>query len=555
MPNYSGISQAGGIYSTPSGPSAGFDMVDPQYNSILNAGWVSPSSDPNTYYDFASGTYKKRPTAATAIGLPAGPSGPGGSVMPSGTQVTTGTQTGVQVPYSNKVINPNDPSQRYSGISVPKLPDEIAQEGALQKEITAGTDALKPFSAHLSEAAASLPGIFNKAQASFDPSQTINTLNSRQTAFDTSTNQAMSDYRGLNAQTAANEKDILAQEQAQIPVYDQNAQDAARQQLGMLQGQVSRYKMGSGTPTSMGSAEQEIMGAGAAKILVPMETAKIAAQFGVYRDSMASALDIANREQTRIGQFNPMIAQQQLQTGQLTANTIQQLRTIAQQMDQQSATQFLTALGMAPEMQQRLLAGQLAAQGAMAQFQTGNRYLGLQDVLGATPTQPQFYGTNIGRYPNQGRYTPAMGPQGQPQGSQSGSGGASGNALMPGENSNTYYDPTTGIYYDRSTGNPIDYQSAGAGAGNAPNQGTGTGGVTRLQMPNYPSGAPQFDPLTGLPIPYPGEGTVGYYQPGTLDGIPQYNPGGNNPDNTYPYWQGNQLVNSQERGLGNWMTQ
>jgi len=348
-------------------------------------------------------------------------------------------QLGVQVPYSNQVINPNDPNQRYQAVNIVKSPTIAAGEETLMDSFKKGaTDSLKGFSDWLGTFKTSLSSAFTKSQEATDPTAAISTLQSRQTGYDTALGQAKTDYEALNQRTAEEQRGLVQEARDLIPEYDKAAQDAANQSLALLQRNVSRYKAASGTPMSLGSNEIQQLQAGAAQILVPMEQAKIQQRYNVLSNyAVPMALDIANREQQRIGVFNPEIAKQQFQSGQATAQTIQQLQVITAQMARQDAVAFLQAMAVPDQIQQQILSGQISQLGQLGQIDAMANYQGLQDVLGANPSQPQYYSMGTGGYPNAGRYSPSGGGGGGltgrnapievgPQGTATGStGGAS----------------------------------------------------------------------------------------------------------------------------------
>jgi len=476
MPSYAGVfdpeipGSRGGVASPTSGPTFGSPPPSSRYVDPYGNQW-------DWTYEQNSGMWKPQVSGPAGPGKsPVGPlsaptwsspgtpawNGPGGTTLPPGTTLTTGAATGVQVPYTNRAINPNDPTQRYQAVNITKTPDIAQGETDLMASFKKGADAsLKDFGDWLNTFKTSMQAAMGKSAIATNPQPTIDTLQSRQTGYDTALTQAQRDYAALNARTAANEQGIVQQAQDLIPEYDKAAQDAVNQQLGVLQANVSRYKAGSGTPTSLGSAEQELLAKGAAGILVPMEQAKINQRYAVLSNyAMPVAMDIANREQARIGQFDPMVAQQQFQSGQVTAQTINQLQVIAAQMSRTDAVAFLQAMGVPVDMQQKILSGQIGQLGALGQIEQGATYEGLQDVLGAQINQPQYYSVATGAYPNAGRYSPILGPQGrQPVMNQPMTAANAPQVVSPANRyadvvpPGTYYDPTT----DQET---TDYNSA-----------------------------------------------------------------------------------------------
>lgn len=407
---------------------------------------------------------------------------PFSGVDASGRSYRNGRLTGEPVPYdaSGRTINPNDPNQRYRAVDIIKSPDVAAGESELMSSFRKGAqDSMKGFDDWLNTFKTSLGTAFSRSQAANDPTATIGTLRGNQSRYDTAMGQAQQNYADLNARTAAQEQALVAEARGMIPMYDKAAQDAADQALNRLQANVSRYKAASGTPMSLGSAEEQQILKGAADILVPMEQAKIAQRYNVLdRYAMPATLDIANRETQRIGSFDPMVAREQFQSGNWTAQTIQGLLQSTAQMSRQDAIAYMQALAVPAQVQQAILSGQIQQLGALGQIEEQSRYRGLQDILGAQLTPSQYYSGATGAYPNMGRYTPTgmtggtantmtapnapistgtLVPGGRPDvsnnpygyaaptwASAGGGGGSSPQTFQ--------YDPDTGGYYNRYTG-------------------------------------------------------------------------------------------------------
>jgi len=359
---------------------------------VLAGGGISPTINPST------GLFTDPSTGQPFSGTDA-----------QGNTYQAGKPTGAAVPYSpGQTINPNDPNQRYRAVDITKQPDIASAESDLMTTFKKGAqDSMKGFDDWLKTFQTSLSGAFKKSQAADDPSQTIATLQGNQARYNAALDASQKSYADLNANTAAKEQGIVQEARDLIPMYDQAAQDAANQSLGVLQRNVSRYKMGSGTPMSLGSAEEQQLLKGAADILVPMEQAKIGQRYNVLNQyAMPATLDVANREQARIGQFDPQIAQQEFQSGNVTANTIQGLLTATAQMSRQDAIAFMQAIGVPAQVQQQILTGQIGQLGGLSQLENQSRYSGLQDVLGVNPTPSQYSSLATGPYPNMGRYAP-----------------------------------------------------------------------------------------------------------------------------------------------------
>ena len=330
-----------------------------------------------------------------------------------GQNYVNGQQSSVTVPFSGgKQINPNNPDERYQSVNVVKSP-EIAS--ATQKMLdtfnkTADT-ALADFNEYLSNFKTQLGAASQKSAAAVDTTGTEAELRSRQAAYDAALQSAAARYAALNQDTAARENAVVQEARDLIPAYDAAANAAQSAQLAALQRNVSRYKALSGTPRSLGSGELRQLAAGAAAVSVPIEQAKIAQRYNVLSQyAMPVAQDIANRETSRVASFDPMVAAQQFQSGQATAQTIQQLAQVTANMSYDNAVKYMTSLSVPYEVQQKILTGQIGQLGGLAQLYGGSRYQGLQDLLGAAPTQSVYYNQGVPSYPGGSRYYPNPGP-------------------------------------------------------------------------------------------------------------------------------------------------
>lgn len=386
MPSYN-------IYATPSGGARGqTGLLDPNLNGPKD--WITPPASGDTYWDPVSGTIKSKSGEQSKRNLAMGGGGP-----------ATDPNL-VKVPYSDRYINPNDPNQRYNPVDIVKSPDIDSARTTLMDTFKKGAaDALTGFDDYLGQFKDMLNVARTKSSQATDPSQTIARLRQLENRYDTSLDANGQEYRDLNSDTAARERAIVQESRDLLPSFD-TARDRVRDlQTQMLQNQVSRYKAGSGTPRSLGSSEEAQLVNGAGRIAVPLELAKINQRYDILsRYALPVEQDIAGRETNRIASYTPAQLAAQFQAGTFTATTIQQLLQQTSQMAQEDAVRFMQAIGVPEQIRQQILSGQITELGALNQLEDQSRYRGLQDVLGAMPTQTQTYSTGTPGYPAPSRY-------------------------------------------------------------------------------------------------------------------------------------------------------
>ena len=378
-----------GVYATQSGPDYGFNDV------TTSSGLAYPNG--MTQWN-APGGYWNDPNYLAATGKAGNPKSrylnPGGA------------NQGTPVPGSpGKTINPNDPTQRYQAVNIPKSPDINAQVPTLLDEFKQGADnSLSGFSDYLKTFQDALNNAFSATKKANDPTATIDRLNAGQARYSAGLDKAATDYATLNQNTAAAEQGIVKQAQDLLPSYDTAANAAADIAMQNVQKQVNRYKAGSGAPTGLSSSELAQVQAGDASILVPLQQAKIQQAYSVLQNySLPTTIDIANRETQRVASFTPQILAQQFQSGQATAEAVQALLQQTAQMSMQDATQYMQAIGVPAEIQQKILTGQISQLGAINSLEDQSNYRGLQDVLGVQPTQATYSSPSTGAYPTPGQ--------------------------------------------------------------------------------------------------------------------------------------------------------
>jgi hypothetical protein len=143
-------------------------------------------------------------------------------------------------------------------------------------------------------------------------------------------------------------------------------------------------------------------------------------------------------------------------------------------------------------MRQQLLTGQISQLGGIASLEDQARYRGLMDTVGANLSQPVGYNMSTGGFPSPSRYQPnvnlgggimtstgtplatnapvnvdlrtgwAPAPDWAKAANRYGYGGGRPDASYnSGSQSNSYYDPNSGAFIDRTTGQITGYGSSG----------------------------------------------------------------------------------------------
>lgn len=346
-------------------------------------------------------------------------------------------------------INPNDPSARYKPVSITKDPAVASAADDLLATFKKNTDAsLQDFSSYLNNFKTDLSGARDKTAAATDITAPVASLRADQAKYAGALNTASAGSDAAIADNAAKEQAILGKYQDTIPQYDVASQNTAdRAQAAAVQA-LSKYKLGTGTPTSLGSNEERILARNVADIQLPTQLAKIKAQQDFYSGlALPVQRELYGNTQTGV-RFNADNAAKEFASGQATEQTIQGLKQTVANMSTTAAIQFMQALRVPAEIQQAILSAQTQQLGQIAQVKAGNQYQGLQDVLGANLTQPQYFSQS---QPGQPSYRPTTSspvgysPAGSP--TVTGTPGNTGNSPMT-VNPNQYpiIDPNTGGY-------------------------------------------------------------------------------------------------------------
>lgn len=305
-------------------------------------------------------------------------------------------------------IDPANVAERYKPVDIIKSPEIAGATSKLLETFKKGAeDSLKGFDDFMGEFKTANTEALGKSRSATNIDPYIDTARDQQARYSDALDRSATDYAALNQDDRARQQDILTRTNALLPEYDRSANAIGDRQLQELTKRISRYKAGSGTPTSLGSDELRIAARGAADVLLPLEQAKIDRKFNILSNlELPMEQRYTDRETNRIANFNPQIAAQQFQTGQATESTIQGLKMQVAQMSFQDAERYMRSLGVPEQLKQQILSGQIGQLGQLAQLEDMSRYRGLNDVLGANLSQPVGYSMATGGLPSPSRYSP-----------------------------------------------------------------------------------------------------------------------------------------------------
>lgn len=371
----------------------------------------SPVGPPNTYPNIpAPGSARtdygvQRPDGvivSVLTGLPYTGTDPHTGQQISGGKIVTGGPGTVQVPGTNTFINPNNAAARYQPVSITKQPDVAAGQQDLMKTFSDNaSSALKDFNSILAGFKAGTGTAFKAGETAANVTPTVNALEGAQTAYAGSLTGTQKQYADLLQQNAAAETGIVKQAQDILPQYDLAAQNVADRQLAALLRQNALYKMGSGTPTSLGGADTALLTRAVADVQLPTQLDKIQRQYSLLQNlALPVQQDITNRGTTFYGQFNPAIANAIYGSAQNTAQQVQALKQIASTFGYQNAIQYMQSIGVPVAIQQQVLSGQIGQLGQLSNLESLSNYQGLQDILGSYLSQPVGFGGGGPQYPN-----------------------------------------------------------------------------------------------------------------------------------------------------------
>lgn len=313
---------------------------------------------------------------------------------------------GVQVPFApaGTEINPNDPSQRYRAANIVKQPDVAGAQSELMKTFQdTAQQSLKGFSDYLKTFQTDLSNARGATAAATNITPTVNALTQAQAGYASDLSGANTAYQQALAESAARQRGVVGEAQGLLPMYDTAAKNAEDAQLAALQRQLSQYKITTGTPTSLGGDEERMLLQGVQNIMLPIEQAKINQRYSIL-SGMALPVEsnIGGANINYAGSFLPGIAGSKYGSARDLATTIQNLKTQVANMSTQQAIAFMQAQGIPAQIMQQVLSGQISELGGLSNLESLSNYQGLQDILGAYPSQPVGYNVSTPGYPMTG---------------------------------------------------------------------------------------------------------------------------------------------------------
>jgi hypothetical protein len=350
-------------------------------------GWNQPNQTPS---NSAASNY---PVNVNGTFLAGGAGGAPYSGNYNGTQYTAGNPTGVQVPYSTNYINPNNAASRYSGVSIAKNPGITSGANNLLSAFNSGADVsnFNDLLGNEQSGSNALTAGFNADQNTFAtvPGQTAGALNANVNQFANTGNTLNQNYSSVLGNTNAAENSIVNQATNLLPAYDQAVTNVGNQEQNALAQDVSRYKLGTGTPGSLGSGEENLLIQGTQAAQVPLEEAKINQNYNLLQNlDLPVAQQQGQAAVNQITGFEEPLAAANYNNTASTANNIAQLSLQVAGMSIADATKYMQAQGIPAQVQQQILSGNVSNLGGINNILGQSQYQGLQDVLGANLSQP-----------------------------------------------------------------------------------------------------------------------------------------------------------------------
>lgn len=299
--------------------------------------------------------------------------------------------------------NPNDPN-RYQPLEVIKSPEVAGATGVLMDSFKQGADATaKGWTDFFNEAKAAQgmnKEAFQREQQSFNIDPLANNLREVNADFTSRSRDIGSRYADIDAEYERNQRALVDEAYGRNDTEITAAKEAIARRLaaGNL-GAVSRYKAGSGTPTSLGSSELRMTNRAISDAYMPFELDRVNRRMGLLTNyEMPLERELAARDAATVG--NEYQSERYLSERNAdTEKQIKQLELSVAGMSRAQAESYIRSLGLPMQIQQEILARHIANLGGIAQLEEGSRYRGLRDTqdINLTPTVGYTMGT--GTYP------------------------------------------------------------------------------------------------------------------------------------------------------------
>lgn len=385
MPNYPNISYPG---------SSGYGVRPDGTYGPMTTPVPTTTRQPYAAYDISSGRYIDITTGKPYTGKD----------PRTGQQFSNGALSAqsAQSAASAAGIDPNNPAQRYKPVDIVKAPDVNAAQQNLMETFRRNADqALTDFGTHLRSFQTDLTSARGLSREAQNISPTVDALTAAQGRYAGDLGSSEAEYRRAMADAAARERGVVQQANDLLPSYDTALDNILRNNLALVQGNLSRYKMGTGTPTSPGSSEARILASQATQAALPIEQAKIQRRYDILGGmALPVERELGGQRINFAGSFLPGVASSRYQSATSLPMQIQTLKQQVAGMSYQDAVRFLQAQGIPAEMQNAILSAQTGTLGQLGALEESTRYRGLQDVLGAQVANPVYYSQALPAYPN-----------------------------------------------------------------------------------------------------------------------------------------------------------
>lgn len=301
-----------------------------------------------------------------------------------------------------------DATKDYKGVNIEKSPALVEPTEDLLKTFKENAAAsLKGFSDYLNDFKSDLSGARTKTAAATDITPTVTAATEQQKSYADELNAARQAYQDALNASAANQRNVVAQATDLLPSYDEATNTLRNLQLGAVQANLNRYKLGTGTPTSYGGYETAMLAKAAAEAAAPFEMAKINQRYNIL-GQMALPVEqqLAGQRIAYAGGFLPSVAGAEYSSANALTQYIQSLKQAVANMSLQNATAYLTAAQVPDQIKQAVLSGQTRNLAEIASLYPSVYYQGLQYLPGASLSQPEYYSMATGGYPASSQVMP-----------------------------------------------------------------------------------------------------------------------------------------------------
>jgi len=350
-----------------------------------------------------------------------------------------------------------DPTKDYKPVNISKDPALSGQvDDMLASFKKAADSALQDFSSYKTQFSTDESAARQAASTAENITPTVNALTAATTGYVGNLNASNQAYQNALAQTAAAQRGVVGQELGNLGQYDTAVNNVMAQELAALGPEMARYKLGTGTPTSGGSAEMSILGNQTARVAAPLELQKIQEQQNILANqALPTERNIGAAATQYAGSYLPQVAGQQFSAQSNLPMQVQGLKNQVANMSQANAVAFMQAMQVPLAVQAQVLGVEIGQLSQIAALNGQTNYQGLDYLPGANVTPAMGFNNSLPGYPNfaaptrgGGRTSPAAAaPAAVPGGSPR----AAASAAVPGGSPRaaaSSYDDSPGVEYN-----------------------------------------------------------------------------------------------------------